>query len=82
MYCIRYSDVTVMVVHDDRYDRTFDVRVDSIGLVLLLMMDERTILQLFDGMKKKQVVSRPLYRVMATEAMVRGSFVVQYRRPP
>ena len=80
MYCIRYSDVTVMVVHDDMYDRTFDVCVDK-DLILLLMMDERTILQLFDGMKKKQVVSRPLYRVMATEAMVRGNFVVQYRRP-
>jgi hypothetical protein len=71
-----------MVVHVDMYDRTFDVCVDSIGLLLLLMMDKRTILQLFDGTKKKkQVLRSPLYRVMATEAMVRGNFVVQYRRP-
>ena len=56
MYCICYSDAIVMVVNDDMYDRTFYVRV---GIGMLLLLIERTILWLFDGMMEEEV-SRPL----------------------
>ena len=78
MFCIHCSDAIVMVVNDDMYDRTFYVRV---GIGMLLLLIERTILWLFDERMMEEEVSRPLW-VMATEATVRGSFVVQCRRPP